>query len=85
MRLRKSISTDTFLTFYKAFVRPHLNYGDIVCDNQKNSFTQKIESVQYNAALAINGCIRGKSREILYSELGSESLAVLGDFVSSTM
>ena len=35
----------------------------------------KIESVQYNASLAITGAIRGTSREKLYQELGLESLA----------
>ena len=34
----------------------------------------KIESVQYNAALAITGCIRGTSKEKLHNELGIESL-----------
>ena len=33
-------------------------------------FSRKIESVQYNAALAITGCIRGSNRERHYSELG---------------
>ena len=33
-----------------------------------------IESVQYNAALAITGAINGSSREKLYQELGFESL-----------
>ena len=36
---------------------------------------QKLESVQYNASLAICGCFRGTSRDKLYSELGLESLA----------
>ena len=36
---------------------------------------QKLESVQYNASLAITGCFRGTSRDKLYSELGLESLA----------
>ena len=39
------------------------------------SFTNKIESVQYNAALAITGAIKGTSRERLYQELGLESLS----------
>ena len=34
-----------------------------------------IESVQYNAALAITGAIKGSSRERLYHELGLESLS----------
>ena len=33
-----------------------------------------IESVQYNAALAITGAIHGSSRDKLYQELGFESL-----------
>ena len=33
-----------------------------------------IETVQYNAALAITGAIPGTSREKLYKELGFESL-----------
>ena len=36
---------------------------------------QKLESVQYNASLAITGCFRGTSRDKMYSELGLESLA----------
>ena len=33
-----------------------------------------IESVQFNAALAITSAIRGSYRETLYQELGLESL-----------
>ena len=35
---------------------------------------QNIESIRYNAALAITGAIRRTSREKLYQELGFESL-----------
>ena len=38
------------------------------------SFQQKIETVQYNAALAITGAIIGSSKEKLYQELGLETL-----------
>ena len=38
------------------------------------SFSKNIESVQYNAALAITGAIKGSSREKLYQELGLEYL-----------
>ena len=63
------------LTIYKSFVRPHLDYGDVIYDQSNNSrLSDKIESVQYNAALAINGAIRGTSKEKLYQELGLESL-----------
>ena len=56
-------------------MRPHLDYGDILYDQAFNiSFQQKIETVQYNACLAITVAIRGTSREKLYQELGFESL-----------
>ena len=60
---------------YKSFIRPHLDYGDIIYDQPNNeSFCQKIEAVQYNAALSITGAIKGSSRDKLYKELGLESL-----------
>ena len=34
-------------------------------------FVKKIESVQYNVALAVTGAIQGTSRETLYKELFS--------------
>ena len=75
-RLRKYLPRNSLLTIYVAFVRPHLNYGDIVYDYPGNSsFTKKLESIQYNACLAITGCFRGTSRDKLYSELGLETLA----------
>ena len=62
-------------TIYKAFIRPHLDYGDIIYDQAyKESFHQKLESIQYNAALAITGAIRGTSKKKLYQELSLESL-----------
>ena len=63
------------LTIYKSSIRPHLDYGDIVYDQSYNtSFHQRLESLQYNAAIAITGVIRGTSKEKLYNELGLESL-----------
>ena len=63
------------IAIYKAFIRPHLDYGDILYDQAYNmSFHQKLESIQYNACLAITGAIRGTSKEKLYQEIGLESL-----------
>ena len=59
------------MALYKSFIRPHLDYGDIIFNNP---FQNKIESVQYNAFLAITGAIRRTSKERLYEELGFESL-----------
>ena len=69
------LPSSSLLTIYKSFVRPHLNYGDVIYDQPNNSrLSDKIESVQYNAALAITGAIRGTSKEKLYQELRLESL-----------
>ena len=57
------------------FIRSHLDYVDVIYDQHyNNSFHQKLESIQYNAALAIAGAIRGSSREKLCQELGFQSL-----------
>ena len=48
---------------------------DLIYDQPNNeSLCQQIESVQYNASLAITGAIKGTSRLKLYNEIGSESL-----------
>ena len=74
-KLQNILPSSALLTIYKSFIRPHINYGDIIYDQAyKTSFHQKLERLQYNACLAITGAIRGTSREKLYEELGLESL-----------
>ena len=69
------LSRAPLITIYKSFIRPHLDYGGMIYDQTFNmSFQQKKETIQYNAALAITGAIRGSSREKLYQELGLETL-----------
>ena len=59
---------------YKAFVRPNLDYGDILYDQAFNLSFQQKTSIQYRACLAITCAIRGTSRKKIYQELGLESL-----------
>ena len=74
-KLSNTLPRDALLTIYKSFVRPHLDYGDIIFDQPQNdSFCNKLESIQYNAALAISGAIRGTSKTKLYKELDLEFL-----------
>ena len=55
------------ITIYKSFIRPHLDYGDMIYDQTFNMlFQQKMETIQYNAALAITSAITGSSGEKLY-------------------
>ena len=52
-----------------------MDYSDVIYDQPLNeSLSNKIESVQYKAALAITGAIQGSSRKKLYQELGLEHL-----------
>ena len=54
----------SLINLYKSFIRPHLDYADIIYDQPNNlNLCNKIESCQYNAALAITGAIRGSSKE----------------------
>ena len=47
----------------------------MIYDQAYNSaFHDKLESVQYNACLAIHDAIRGTSSEKIYQELGLENL-----------
>ena len=48
----------------KSFIRPHIDYGDILYDQTFNNyFHEKLESIQHNAGLAITGVVRYSSRE----------------------
>ena len=74
-KLRHSLPRKSLITIYKAFLRPLIDYGDIIYDQPQNeSFCEKLESVQYKAALAITGAIQGTSCEKIYKELGLELL-----------
>ena len=72
-KLQNLLPRTALITIYKAFVRPHLDYSDIVTIKLL-SFQRKLESIQYRACLAITGAIRGTSKEKIYQELGLESL-----------
>ena len=75
MKKKLKLPKNALLTIYKSFVRSYLDYGDIVCNQPTNdSLCKKLESVQYNAAIAITGAIKGTSRVKLYKELGLDSL-----------
>ena len=61
-KLRYSLPRKSLITIYKAFLRPLIDYGDIIYDQPQNeSFREKLESVQYKVALAITGAIKGSS------------------------
>ena len=65
----------SLITAYKFFKRPNIGYGDIIYNQAYNaSFHRKLESIQYNAVLAITSAIPRTSKDKLYQKLGFESL-----------
>ena len=84
--LSKFLPLATLNNIYKMFIRPHLDYGDIIyhiphlCNMFDSSISlnplmEGIERIQYHAALAITGCWRGSNQNKLYEELGWETLS----------
>ena len=83
--LSKYLPRHTLNDMYKLCVRPHVDYGDVIyhiphnicefsnCFILKNQM-EKLETIQYSAALAVTGAWEGTSREKIHDELGWESL-----------
>ena len=64
---------ESLVTIYKSIIRPTLDYADVIFDKTSNAtFSNRIESTQYNAFSVITGTIR--SKEKLYKELGFEAM-----------
>ena len=82
--LSRFLPLNTLDQIYKALVRSHLDYCDIIYHIPSkqdqfggilNSLMGKTERIQYQAALAITGTWQGSNRSKLYDELGWESLS----------
>ena len=74
-KFQQVLPRPSLITINKDFIRPLLDYGDVIFDQAfNNSFHQKLESIQYNAALAIIKTIRRTSKKKPYQELSFESL-----------
>ena len=51
-KLQNILPRPALMTIYKTFVRPHLDYDNVIYDEAYNeTFHQKLESIQYNACL----------------------------------
>ena len=85
--LSSYLTRNTLNDLYKLYVGPNLDYGDVICQDAPklcefsgnttlSNQMEKIESVQFSAALAVLGAWREASRERSYVELGWESLSL---------
>jgi hypothetical protein len=59
---------------YFSFIRPILEYGDVVWDTQTHYLINKIENVQSEAARIVTGGTKLTSIQKLYEETGWEKL-----------
>jgi hypothetical protein len=66
---RKSLES-----LYYSYVRPILEYCDVIYDNCTKAESEKLDAVQLAAARVVTGATRGMSHRLLYSELKWEKL-----------
>lgn len=74
--LKHTLKRDALIKIYFAFVRPVLEYSDIVWDNCSDRDAKLLEDIQVAAARIISGLRSNSSRSLLYDELGWDTLEV---------
>ena len=84
--LNRFLPFKTLNQMYKALVRPHLDYCDIIYHIPSTTnlpplgislhgLMEKVEQIQYQGALAVTGTWQGSSRVKIYEEIGWETLS----------
>ncbi len=73
-RCRKLIPRTCSETIYKSFIRPVIEYGDVIFDNSPASSINVLERLQREAALCCTGAYRCTPHTSLLRELGWEPL-----------
>ena len=66
--LKYKLDRKTLETIYVAFIRPHMEYANIVWTNCTNEQLNSIENLQLSAIRVITGGIGGTSHNTLYQE-----------------
>jgi hypothetical protein len=78
--LKYKLSKLSLERIYLAFIRPILEYGDIIWDGCSNELSGLLEQVQLNAARIVIGATARCSSEGLYSETAWETLQMRRQF-----
>ena len=81
-KLHKILPRPALMTLYKAFVRPHIDYGYVIYDEAYNeTFHQKLESIgTYKKVVKRKPLPRIRLRIPLTSTLAQETVLLLQDF-----
>lgn len=73
--LKHTLCRDALIKIYLSFIRPVLEYGDVIWDNCNDRESDLLEDVQITAARIITGLRINSSRTKLYYELGWDMLS----------
>ena len=73
--LKYSLDRKSLIKIYFSFIRPVLEYANLVWDNCTLRESNLLEDVQVSAARIITGLRINSSRTALYQELGWDTLA----------
>ena len=73
-RLMYKLDRKTLQTMYFSFVRPKLEYANIVWSNLNQTQSLQVELIQKRAGRIVSGAIKGTKTEVIYEELGWDSL-----------
>ena len=73
-KLKFKLDRKSLETIYTAFIRPLLEYGDVIWDNCSQYEKQELEKIQLEAARIATGTTKLISITALYKEAGWESL-----------
>ena len=61
--ISKYVSRKVLDMTYKLYIRPHLDYGDVIYHNQRADLLHLVEQTQYKAGLVVSGCWQGTSEK----------------------
>ena len=73
--LKYDLDRKSLNRFYISFIRPMLEYGNILWDNCTKQQSDLLESIQLDAARIITGLRKGTSHQVLLNEAGLAPLA----------
>lgn len=73
--LKFKLSRKYLQTIYFSFIRPLLEYADIVWDNIPDYLTECLENIQLESARIVTGATKLCSKQKLYEDTGWEPLA----------
>ena len=64
-KLQNNLPRAPLVTTHKSFIRPHLDYGEILYDQKFNNyFHEMLNLIQHNAAFAKTGAIRASRKRL---------------------